>query len=252
MNELNQRLYDNYVDEVKEYLEFLKSKGYVLLNDFGTTNIRVNQYNAKTGKFTAKYQMFDMPKFIKESVTNYYNFDVDNDIINLVKTILPQLEHKEISEYLSYLKYAENPIDTKELKKEYKEIKKLSKNIDTDIDKTVFNLPFNQAIVLNRNGVIFCDVRDMSKGYYLYNKKNNKFKKLNDTDIIGLLADGFNVSKNKFKTFEVLKHMKNTYMNYLIKTDLPKRWNENVKAQNIMNEYKDSYKSVKKVTDNFI
>lgn len=251
MNELDQRLYDNYVDEVKEYLEFLRSKGYVLMNDHGTSNTRLCKYNARAGRFTPTYQMFDVPSFIKDNVINYYGFDVDNTIINLTTEIIPQLNHEEMSGYLTYIKYSENQVSSKELKKEYKEIKKISKNMDTNIDKSVIDLPYNQAIILLRKGVIYLDVRDISKGYYLYNKKTNKFKKLNDSDIIGILEDGFKV-KNKFKRFEVIKHMNNTYMDYLVKTDLPARWNENVKAQTMMDTYKDSYKNVKKVTDQFI
>ncbi len=251
MNELSERLYKNYLNEVEDYLMFLRTKGYILLNDFGTSNIKLRQYNAKTGKFSEKYQMFDAPRFIKQNVPNYYGLDVDNDIINLIQKIIPKLQHEEISGYLTYIKYSENHDPTKELKKEYKEIKKLSKNIDSNIDKSVFDLPFNQAIILNRGGVIFCDVRDISKGYYIYNKKNNKFQKLNESDIIKILEDGFKV-KNKFKTFEILKHMKNNYMDYLVKTDFPKRWNENVKAQTMMDKNKEFYNTVKKVTDQFI
>ena len=46
--------------------------------------------------------------------------------------------------------------------------------------------------------------------------------------------------------------MKNNYMDYLVKTDFPKRWNENVKAQTMMDKNKEFYNTVKKVTDQFI
>ena len=250
MNELSKRLYDNYIAEIKEYLEFLKTKGYILLNEYGTTNLRLNQYNAKTGKFTPKYQLFELPVIIQENVKNYYNLDVSNDILNLVREIIPQLEHEDLSNYLSYINYSENVIDEKELKKEFKEIKKISKNIDSDIDKSVYELPFNQAIILNRKGIVYYPVRDMSRGYYIYEKSNDKFKKLNDNDIVKILEDEFKVKK--FSRYEVLKLMKESYMNYLVQTELPIKWNESVKANTIMKVNKDGYNRVKKVTDNFI
>lgn len=251
MNELNRRLYDNYMDEVKEYLEFLKSKGYVLLNDFGTTNIRVNQYNAKTGNFTAKYEMFELPALILENVPNYYEFDVNTKIVNMAREILPEVSHEDLRDYSSYLNWAEKLYDGKQLKKEFNELKKINKSLEVNsIDKSLYKMPQIQAEVLVKEFVIYVDSKTMAKGYYKYDKSSNEFKKLNEKNIIELLENYFDVKD--FQSFKTLAHMKSTYFNSLVKSDLPIRWNEHVKAENLMKAHQDSYKRVKKVTDNFI
>lgn len=250
MNELDVRLRENYLNEIKEYVEFLKTKGYVLIADFGTTNIRLNCYRADNGKFAPVKQLFEIPSFIKEKVPDYYKLDVDNEILNIVNDVLPVLEHDDISSYLVYLKYSEGLIPVKELKHELKELKKVSKDLMTNIDVNSYNIPYVQADLLNKEFVIYNDSKKgLEKGYYQYNKKSDDFKKLNDKDIVEILENGFN---RNFSNFEIVRNMKNVYLHRVVNSDLPTRWNTNHRAISICKNNKEGYERIKKVTDKFV
>lgn len=252
MNELNKRLYDNYIQELKEYLEFLKSKGYVLIKDYGTTNIRVNKYNGRKNKFIPMYELFEFPTVVLNDVPNYYEFDVNTIIANLTREILPELTHEDLRDYTSYLNYSERVHDEKKLKKEFQELKKLNKNMEAPkIEKSLYEIPKIQAEVLIKEFVIFADSKGIEKGYYKYDKSSNNFRKLHEDDIIEILNKYFNVS-NVFQRFKILNNMNKVYLHQLLNSDLPIRWNEHQKASNLMKANEKAYKEVKKITDVFI
>lgn len=250
MNELSQRLRDNYINEIKEYLEFLKSKGFVLMVDYGTTNLRVNQYNASKNKFVPRFEMFEFPNLILQEVPNYYKLDVTTDISNLTREILPELSHEELRDYLTYLKYSESVGDGKQLKNEWKELKKISKEMGKDIDKSMFDVAYTQAQALAKENIIYVDSRNMSKGYYMFDKGSGLFKKCNDKQIVEILKDCFKY--DGFNNFTILNNMKRVYMNHIVNSDLPVKWNNHVKAINVLESNKKNYERIKKVTDNFI
>lgn len=251
MNELKERLYNNYINEIKEYLEFLKTKGYVLIVDYGTTNLRINKYYADKNKFVPVYQMFEFPSVVIENVPNYYRLDVNMKIVNLAREILPEVSHEDLRDYTSYLNWMERLHDGKKLKKELNELKKINKSLEvTSIDKSLYEMPQIQGQVLAKEFIVYVESKTMDKGYYKFDKSSNKFKKLNEKNIIEILENYFNV--NDFQSFKILENMKTVYYNILVQSDLPIRWNEHVKAENLMKAHQDSYKRVKKVTDNFM
>ena len=250
MNELDVRLKENYLQEIKEFVEFMRTKGYVLIADFGSTNIRLNCYRADTGKFAPIKQMFEIPSWIKEKVPDYYKLDVDKEIVNIIREVLPVLEHEDINSYLMYLKYSEGLIPTKELKHELKELRKMSKDLMTNIDVNNYHIPYVQADLLNKEFVIYNDSKKgLEKGYYIYNKKSDDFKKLDDKDIALILQEGFGVGN--FTNFEIHRNMKNVYLHRVVNSDLPTRWNTNQRAISICKNNKEGYERIKKVTDKF-
>ena len=252
MNELNERLYNNYIGEIKKHLEFLKTKGYVLIVDFGTTNLRVNKYSATGNNFIPMYELFEFPAVILEDLKNYYEFDVNNTIINLSREILPELSHENIRDYFSYLNWSEKIYDSKKLKKEFNELKKINKNLEVSkIDKSLYTMPQIQSEALVKEFIVYVDSKGMDKGYYQQDKASNKFKKLNDKSIISILENYFDVS-GVFTSLNILQNMKKVYLHQVVQSDLPIRWNEHIKATNLMKDHEQAYQEVKKVTDNFM
>jgi len=249
MNELSKRLKENYLEEIREYLEFLKSKGFVLIAEYGTTNLRVNQYNAERDKFSPKYQMYEFPSIILNDLPNYYNLDVNNDIVNLTREVLPELNHDELRDYLSYIKAGAKVTDSKDLKAEFKQLKKMSKEMSKDLDKSMYEVAYTQAQALAKEFIIYNDSRNSKKGYYQFNKDSNKFKKISDRDIADILQKCFN---HNFNSFSILPNIKNVYMNHIVISDLPIRWNQHFSSLDIMKANQKNYEKVKKVTDKFM
>lgn len=247
--ELNERLEKNYLNEIKEYLEYLKSKGYVIYTKRDSENREVYKYHVRKSRFVKAFELFELPHYVLKNVPNHYSIDIINTIKNMALDILPTLENNAYSDYLSYVKASENIGDDKELKEQLKNLKKEIKNNQLQDNKNI-NDVVTQAYYLNKNKVVFVNVRDFKQGYYVY--KNKNFIKLNDDSIRSILINEFKTHSNNLNKLQLNKYMRDDYKELLVNSTLPISWNAHQKSLNVLDSRKKGYEQVKKITDNFI
>lgn len=250
---LNEKLTENYLNEIRDYLHYLKSKGYVIYTKRDTNNKIIYKYNVRKSRFVKAFEMFELPHYVLKNVPNHYSIDIINTIKNLALEILPILENNAYSDYLSYVKASENICDDKELKSGMKELKKEIKENEKDLKKNGEDVEvIRQATILNDVGVVYVNSKDFKQGYYHYDKKNKVFLKANDDLILSVLSSKLNKHKNSFNKLTINKHMRKDYKELLVNSTLPISWNAHQKALNVLNSRKKGYEQVKKITDNFI
>ena len=252
---LNERLTENYKTSIKETLEYLKTKGYVVSTDINTEDRYISKYYVDKSDFFKVcwiHETYDI--LIKPKVKNEFNIPVSQgEILSLILDILPFVEAEDLNDYKVYEKYESEFVDWNILKDELKDYMKLSKNISKDIGEDFSNVA-NQGKVLTSKLIFYNDeigTFSERKSYYQYDKKAKRFVKLNSEDIHKILLDYFNISPNSIKEADIKRNMRGTFTDIVINTPLPIKWNNNAKSESILKKYKKPYKKVKKIVDCF-
>lgn len=258
MIKLNQRLLENYLEEISEYLEYLKTKGYLISqNPSVSIDYTILHYNIdKVGFYQVCYVHEFYELFIKKNLENHYKIRVDNgDLIAMICDILPFVSSEEINNYVVYEKIAAEYMPIDDLQDELTEIIKLSKKLSKGIDSGNFGNPVEQAKVLMRENVFYVNSKiariSEQKKYYKWDSRKNEFHKLSDTEIHKIICNYFKVTENAINIRDCQKEMRDTYPLNVINNDLPIRWNKSIKQQKRLKSLKKDYTKIKKITDEF-
>ena len=253
MTKLNERLTKNYENEIRDYLKYLGTKGYVLTND-SVNGDYVANYNIHNSRF---YKVCEIHEYfvtlIKPNVKDYYHISLDGATLkNILYESLPFVPSAELDSFNTYEKYESLLIPEVELKDELKNLKRFSKSISYDKDN--FIDPKNQANFLMSKLITFtgkCNTGTIydKNAYFMFDKK--KFTRLTSENIHKILMDGFKLKHNDLNVRDIEYHMRSTYRELFNVSTLPIRWNNNIKAKDMMDKNKKTYLKVKKVIDEF-
>lgn len=252
---LNERLTMNYQNEIKDYLKFLSTKGYIIANDSvnGDYVARYSVHKSGFFKVCEINQYFE--NLIRPNVHDYYQINLDGGFLkDSLYECLAYIPSDELNAFTSYEKYESDLINESDLKTEIKDLKRIVKSVK--VDKDNFMDSQNQVNLLVSNFVLFTgNTKDIGtiydvNSYFKYEKK--KFIRLNSDDIHKILVDGFKINPNTISVKDVEYHMRNTYRELFSPSTLPIRYNKNVTANEKMKEFKKKYLKVKKVIDEFI
>jgi hypothetical protein len=229
--DLNTRLTDNYLNQVKEYLKELITKGYVIFVNYDG-NQSIYQYNVKIKDFVkSKDNIMDMVENIKLDIPNPFNVPIDTiKYMNMIIETFPAISSDDIDDFQKYNKAVKYIKSEKELKEQLKtlkqEIKLKNRKINPD-SETVFE---ENQMLINAGIVVYVDRKKVfkSKTFYRFNKSNNRFDVVKAEEIKKLIEETF---KTEIHIGMVEKRMKNEFAEYGIQSNLPYLWNRNIEYQ---------------------
>lgn len=236
MNEIQEKLKSNYINDVKEYLEFLKSKSYILtLNGEKYT---VWCYNARLNDFYQKCTVTDLIRDIISHCHNWYDFVVTFDeYTDLIFEILPLVAVSDIDSFRKYNEAKKNLKNKKDLESDRK---KLNKELSNHKRPVLLNAPDDvqeQIQALINNGVVFCRYSNgyslKKNGLFIWNQKDGKYDICTTEYICNVLKSVFS---SDFDPQRIRWRLKSYYQG-LIESNLPYQWNRNKEYENIIKEY---------------
>lgn len=255
------KIINNHEKEIKNELENLKHKGFII-----TPENEIYKFNI----FDKTFYKMDPEQFYNLVVSgniNYWNFtpEQNQNIINKSlfdkdNNIFPVITNQEIKEFNLYLEANEfinndsNIIGKRELNKALKENN--NKKTKKDIKLELHN-PHGQAQILINNDIFVNENNSLFK----YDRTNNNFILLATSGYINqelkdlFINYGNQMIKNNRKSMygdieNVIKQNLAYYKKQLVyfRCDI---FNKQIKQENVLNTYKESYKKVKKIISNF-
>lgn len=248
---VHERLKENYIDEIAERVEFLKSKGYVILNKENTS---LYHYTVDKG-FISDGAIYEYITKIKNDVVNYFRVPVDDrDIINIMEEILPVVTEDELRGLDRCSNIMEKYTDEGNVKQELKNLKQIHKSRTSKINGTNYNDPTTQVEVLNAEGVVYCTTSNSwfsTSNFYQWNKKEKRFKKLTLEGIQQILFNYFKVTKYEIPYSEV-KRNREKYIKDLINTDVPVKWNDYKSFKDDLEKHKKEFKLYNEIIANMV
>ena len=194
MDDIYKKLEKNYFEEVKKYLEFLKTKGYVLTPT--SEGDQIWKYNARLNDFYKAYSIKDIIQDIHEKSPNYFDIVMtDSDYIPLIEEVLPKVTIDDIDLFRKYNEATRKIKDQKDIEKDNTEIIKYVEGEKKPISKTAPDDVNEQIQALINNGVVFCQYSDGSSlkknGLFRYDKKEKEWEILTNTSICQILENVF-------------------------------------------------------------
>lgn len=250
LNELNEKLKRNYENECKQYLTNLKTKGFIILVD-DAGNKHIWQYKANAKEFVkSRYTIASMVDEMLRNVINYYDIPTDYDFyFAILNKTIPAVTVDELNAFYDYNKAVNNIKSDKELKSELKELEAVIKDRSRKINPTNDDV-YEQMQVLVNAGIVASDVSTGSIlrkiKYYQYNKAKQVFNEITPADIKELLEKTLNITVNERI---ISKHMQKDWYTYGISSNLPKKWNDNIKYQKTI--YKEENNKLNKIINSF-
>lgn len=242
INEVNKKLEKNYIKNLKEFVNNLKQKGFIILID-DAGNRHINQYNVRLSEFVPSTKYTSIPAIADEmqkEITNYYAIQFDYSFyIDIVTDTLPTITVDELNAFYDYNKAKKNITNEKELKKDFKELENVIKDRTRKLNTTNDDV-FEQMQVLINEGIVSASVGDgffKKIKYYRFNTKDNVFDKVTAEDIQQLLEKELNISLN---IRIIQKHMSKDWKTYGISSQLPVKWNNNLKYQKQLYELENN------------
>ena len=195
MENIYKKLEKNYINEVKKYLRFLKTKGYVLTPT--TDREQIWKYNARINDFYKAYTITDIIRDIHEKSPNYFDIVMtDSDYIPIIKEVLPLVTIDDIDLFRKYNEATMKIKDFKEVEKDNKEILTYIKDEKRPVSKTAPDDINEQIQALINEGVVFCQYSDgyslKKNGLFKFNNKEKKWDLLSITSICNILENTFN------------------------------------------------------------
>lgn len=242
ITEINQKLETNYKNDLKKFVEQLRSKGFIILVD-DAENKHIYQFNAKVNEFvpsTAYNSIVAIADAMQKQIKNYFSIPLEYDVfLNTVTDTLPVFSADELNNFYEYNKAVSNVKSEKELKKDFKELEATIKDRTRKLNRTNTDV-FEQMQVLVNNGIVSASVGDgyfKKIKYYRFNKQNNVFDEVTADDIQELLKKELDVNVNPRK---IHKHMVKDWKTYGISSKLPSKWNNNLKYQKTIYEQENN------------
>ena len=211
MNDIYKKLENNYKNEIKQYLEFLQSKGYVLTPT--TDGEQIYKYNARINDFYKAYTTTDIIRDIQDKTPNYFDIGMtDSDYILLIEEVLPLVTIEDIDYFRAYNEATRKIKDPQLIEKDNKEILEHIKGEKKPVSKTAPDDINEQIQALINDGVVFCLYSDgyslKKNGLFKYNTKSKKWDLLTIQDICIILENTFN---KEFDPISIKHHIKKIY-----------------------------------------
>lgn len=236
MNEIQQKLKKNYINDVKEYLEFLRTKSYIIC--LNTDKYTIWTYNARLNDFYQKMTLTDLIRHIIANCKNWYDFVITYDeYTDLIFEILPIVPVSDIDSFRKYNEARKNIKDKKNLESDRK---KLNKELSNHKRPVLVNAPEDiteQIQALTNEGVVFCRYSNghtlKKNGLFKWNTKEQKYDLLTTEYICTVLKSVFS---SEFDAKTIRWRLKKYYSG-LIQSNLPYQWNRNKEYENIIKEY---------------
>ena len=255
------KIINNHEKEIKNELENLTHKGFII-----TPENEIYKFNI----FDKIFYKMDPENFYNLVVSgniNYWNFtpEQNQNIINKLlfdkdNNIFPVITNQEINEYQLYLEANEfinnenNIIGKRELNKALKENN--NKKTKKDVKMELYD-PHSQAQILINNDIFVNENNSLFK----YDRTNNNFILLATTghinkELTNLFINYGNqiIKNNRRSMYREIENVIQGNLAYYKKQLVHFRcdiFNKQIKQENVLNMYKDSYKKVKKVITNF-
>lgn len=252
MKVLIKRLEQGYVSEIVEKIEYLKSKGYILVSD--DSSERVYHYTVDKG-FIDDGTIFDLIPKIREDRVNHYNVQLrDSDIANLTKDTLPLVSMEDLRNLDVCNNIIKHYVEEIEIEKEFEDLVVNQKErSNPDVSKKLYTDPMVQSQVLMNNFVVYCeDSRSWNTtNFYMWSKKDDEFINLGWKNVLELLHNFFEIGNNELSLRD-LKRNSDNLVNGLIQTNTPIRWNEYKKFKKGLENHKNDFKLFNRITSNFI
>lgn len=251
IDELNQKLETNYKNDLKGFVEQLKSKGFIILID-DAGNKHIHQFNVKVNEFIPSREYTNIVAIadaMQKSVKNYFDVPLDYDVyIHIINETLPIFTVDEVNNFYKYNKAVSNVKTERELKKELKILEDTIKDRTRKLNLTNTDVYEQLQAVIN-NGIVSAMVGvGLYKKirYYQFNKTDNVFDEVTADDIHELLKKELNLNLN---TRIIYKHMVKDWRTYGISSQLPVNWNNNLEYQKQIYELENN--KINKLLDEY-
>ncbi|MBE6505255.1 MAG: hypothetical protein E7Z73_05885 [Methanobrevibacter millerae] len=247
--DLNNKLTDNYLKQVQDYLKDLTTKGFVIFVNYDG-NQSIYRYSVKVKDFIpANTNLIELVDSIKRNVPNNFNVPVDtNKYMNMIIETFPAVSLDDIEEFQAYNKAIANIKDEKLLKQELKSLKQEFKGKYREINSNSDSV-FEETQLLINNQIIVYEIIGLFRKmeYYQFNSKENKFNKLTAEEIQKIINETFN---NTLNIRLVERRMKNEFADYGVKSKLPVAWNDNQEYIKNIKNYKNC--KLNKIAETYI
>ena len=247
MEDLKQKILKNYESDVNQYLnnELLR-KGFLKTD---------NGIIVKLDVFKNTYDIVDfddISAIIDNHVSDFWNIpsEIKDEIVynNMIES-LPFATESEIKNYLTYQETEKAMIDDKRLKSDVNSLLKANKKNHKKVFQGGYRSPEYQSQALINADVIY---DDSDNEYYIFDKKNDIFTKLNKSDIWNILNNEFDkFNKHEIDLIEVYDNMKVQYFMFILNSAIPHIYNRNKQNKDIFIDLKDDYKKIKKIISRF-
>lgn len=257
MNELQNRLTNNYKSRIIDYLEQLKRDGYCLAQDMDG-NIYLMQYNLKNNRFNVISSIGECYHVLDwKSIHNPFKISIDNiEFIDLIVNNFKTLQMDELHAFTRYVNNLEIYLPVKDLEQDLKNYLKLSDRIGANADKKNLCTPQEQGIALAQINVFYTGSDSKlsfseNKKYYKWNKKNKEFIKLDSHDIRQLIADYFGKPTKEIALNDIEKAMRNVYNEIIVNAAFPVEWNKQKQIRKQLKQDSKAYNKILKLVKNF-
>lgn len=238
MEDLNTKLTNKYLQQVKDYLEDLTHKGYLIFVNYDG-NQSIYHYNVKANDYVKSNDtIMDIVENIQSDVPNPFYVYIDTmKYINMIIEIFPAISSDDIEQFKQYNKAITNIKEEKLLKQELKALKQEFKTKYREINSNSENV-FEENQLLINNQIVVYETKGLFRKieYYKFNDKENKFNKVTSEEIQKIIAETFN---NTLNIRLVERRMKNEFADYGLQSNLPVIWNQNKEYQKMIKNFKN-------------
>ena len=239
MEKLYSKLENNYFTEIREYLTFLISKGYILVNE--GEKKAIYGYSARLNDFLPKYTLTNFIHHLQDKVPNYFDIIVTiQDLINIVVDTLPYATIDDIDNFKAYVEAKKYLKDSKILEADKKKLDKQIQEQKRNIFKNAPNDVQEQIRALHNNGVVYCQYFPSNSvlkrhGFFVFDKASQKYDLLSLSSICTILKKEFSFDFDERRIENNLK----AYRKGLIESNLPNEWNINCERKKIIENFKN-------------
>lgn len=232
------KLENNFHDEVREKLLFLKKKGHIL--------VRINEgleiwgYNARLNDFKPTMSVKQCVDYLISECPNYYDiFMTIEDYVSIIVDTLPLVSGNEIDDFRKYNEAIANIKDDKILKKDLATLNKELKNHNRPVLTNSPESVQEQIQALINDGIVFCRYSDGSilkkSGLFKYDTNREKWEKISSTYIANLLNSVFS---SEFQEKSIEWKIKQ-YYDGVLESQIPYQWNRNKEYQEHIKNFKN-------------
>lgn len=230
------KLENNFHDEVREKLLFLKKKGHILVRI--NEGLQIWSYNARLNDFKPVMNIKQCVDYLISECPNYYDiFMTIEDYVSIIVDTIPLVSGNEIDDFRKYNEAIANIKDEKVLKEDLKKLQTELKNHQRPVLTNEKNNIQEHIQAMTNDGIVFCRYSDgqllKKVGLFKFDKKGQKWEKITDTYISNLLNKVFSTDF----TPETLRWKYKQYYDGIIENNLPYIWNKQKEYQEIIKNF---------------